>query len=339
MVLSDRQAADMRASQAVSEAHNTLARLLAANRTGSAMAFHTGLRDGVRTLRARLIEIYAELEVATQPDARDELVDAITKRVNAFIQSSVASRRGPDAVSAARQAHDLIADNIGVRGGFDLAVYDNEKKRRAGIKVEKEGPRPEQIRLLFLSANPDPNSPLDVEKEQNRIVRVRNGSRYQDQVSIESLPDLDIGSFAKSLRQHSPMIVHFSGHGETDGSLLMRDHDGVAHEMHPKGVAKLLALQKDTLRLVVLNACHSRELATLVVAEIDCVVGMRDEVADDAAILFSQTFYGALFDGRTIGYSFAESVAVVAARYPGEENIPSLEAKVGVDTDTLRLLL
>ena len=192
--------------------------------------------------------------------------------------------------------------------------------------------------VLFLSANPDPASPLNVEKEQNRITKVRNGSKYQEKVRIEGLPDLDLPELAKSLRLHAPTVVHFSGHGGNDGSILMRDENGEPSDMNPHGLAKLFSLHTGTVRIVVLNACYSTMLADLLVNDIDCVVGMEGEVSDDAAVLFAQTFYGALLDGCSVEDSFSTSSAAVQARYPDEAKTPTLKSKVGVVLAELHLI-
>lgn len=223
------------------------------------------------------------------------------------------------------------------KGVLGSGMTFNEKERRDAAEVVFHVGEVTTL-VLFLSANPNPGNPLDVEKEQSRIVKVRNGAKYQTKIRIEGLPDLDFPEFAKSLRLHAPVVVHFSGHGGVDGSLVMRDENSKAFMMRPQGLAQLLALQKSSIRIVVLNACYSSVLAELLVADIDCVIGMTDTVSDEAAILFAQTFYGALFDGATVAESFATSSAAVAARYQGEAYIPNLKMKVGVDPSKLRLV-
>ena len=214
--------------------------------------------------------------------------------------------------------------------GHDMSFDEGDKQKAAEVPFRTDSAT---LIVLFVSANQIAKTPLDVEQEQNRIVKVRNGSRNQAKVRIESLPDLDLTEFAKSLRLHKPLVVHFSGHGGPDGSLVMRDQNGAAKKMHPKGLAKLIALQKNTLRLVVLNACYSSELANLLLGDIDCVIGMSAAVSDDAAVLFAQTFYGALFDGQSVGEAFA----VVGATYHDESDTPVLKTRSGVDADRLRL--
>lgn len=233
----------------------------------------------------------------------------------------------------------------------------------------REAPSPNDKRplVLFLSANPDPYSPLNVEKEQNRIVKVRNASKHQGTIGIESIPDLDLPELAKSLRVHNTKVVHFAGHGTADGALVMRDENGQAIPMHPYGLADLLAQHDGTVRLIVLNACYSSALAELLTGDVSaddqprparprlvgrsvgqvderleprriaCVVGMSHVVTDDAAILFATTLYGALFDGSTIGAAFLIARALVRARYPSEADAPKLMVAAGVDANKLAL--
>ena len=61
-------------------------------------------------------------------------------------------------------------------------------------------------------------------------------------------------------------------------------------------------------------------------------------MSDAAAILFAQTFYGALFDGSTIGESFATGAAAVQARYEDEADTPILKNKAGVDPERQRIV-
>ena len=339
MVLSDREAADSYASQAVGQAHAALTRALAAGGGNEALAFRNGLRKAVADLSTRLVEVYSQLESASETATRNELVNVITERVSAFVQSSVAGRRGPNAPSAAREGARVIADlTAGIGRTFDLAIYEQQRKRKATVQPPVATQSDTTRLVLFVSANPDPSTPLKVEQEESRIAKVRNGSKYQSSVRIESLPDLDLIEFAKSLRLHKPVVLHFSGHGAPDGSLHMRDENGTPFDMHPEGLAKLVALQKNTLRLIVLNACYSNELVARLVDHIDCVIGMTDAVSDDAAILFAQSFYSTLFDGHTIAESFDTAAAVVAARYHDEKDTPALSTRAGVDAATISLV-
>src|SRR4029077_1842377 len=119
-----------------------------------------------------------------------------------------------------------------------------------------------------------------------------------------------------------PQIVHFSSHGTPDdlilesGELLpdvIEDSDpghrslddrelkavplessssrSTSHHA-PRGVSKsalvnvLRACDEGNLRLLVLNACHTRSQAEVLTTAVDCVVSMNRTISDRAAIKF-----------------------------------------------------
>jgi hypothetical protein len=55
---------------------------------------------------------------------------------------------------------------------------------------------------------------------------------------------------------------------------------------------------------VVLNACYSDEQAAAIADVVDCVVGMSDQITDEASRQFSTAFYGGLGHGRTVQTAF-----------------------------------
>ena len=150
MTLTDREAADRYASQAVADAHSTLSRFLRESRGQEALGFRKGLIEASKALADRLVEVYAEVG-ASDPGQRDDVVAVISQRVVSFIKSSVASQRGSNAANAARTGTQLSASyNAGVIGNrFDLAVY--EKLKAAGANVSA-APRPKQDKFGILDS-------------------------------------------------------------------------------------------------------------------------------------------------------------------------------------------
>lgn len=239
-----------------------------------------------------------------------------------------------DAVRAKVLDWALALEKRGVLGE-GMTFGTREKRSAEGVVFRS---RPETTVVLMMSANPDPDDPLYVEKEHSRIAKVRNASKHQTQIAIEAVPDVDLPEFAKSLRLHKPNVVDLSGHGGDDGSLVIRDADGQAVEMTPEGLAKMLAVENKTTRLVVLSACYSAALAELLVVETDCVIGMTADVDDDAAVLFSEMLYGALFDGASVADAFDTALGAVLARYPEQSGNPVLKTKARVDAKTVRVV-
>lgn len=228
----------------------------------------------------------------------------------------------------------LALEKKGVLG--EGMTFGDREKRDAATVVFRS--RPETTIVLMMSANPNPDDPLYVEKEHSRIAKVRNASKNQTLIAIEAVPDVDLPEFAKSLRLHKPNVVHLSGHGGAGGSLVIRDADGQAVEMTPEGLAKMLSVENRTTRLVVLSACYSVALADLLIESIDCVIGMTADVDDDAAVLFSEMLYGAIFDGMSVAESFDTALGAVLARHPEQSGNPVLKTRNGVDEKAVRII-
>jgi hypothetical protein len=108
-------------------------------------------------------------------------------------------------------------------------------------------------------------------------------------------------------------IVHFTGHGTADAELLLENEFGVAHALSPSETAQLFG--ECRARLIVLSACHSEIIArALHKAGIPTLVAIdaRVPIADRAATIFAEHFYGALARGWTIGEAFRDAQQAVA---------------------------
>lgn len=247
----------------------------------------------------------------------------------------------------------LVAPEVGeaLSGlGRALTSLTDESLRGAVLRVVSEAGKLETVQewgfgrslpsseltILFFSSNSDDESPLAVDKEYRRVRRELSESHLRGSVHLECLPDLHLDDFPKELRRLRPIAVHFSGHGGPDGELFMRDHDGVPASMSADGVADMLG-HCGTIRLVVLNACFSESLATRLKSKCDYVVGMRYEVMDDAAILFSQAFYSSLFDNESVEDAFYSARNLVMARYPDEADSPQLVRNTSVPSEKATL--
>src|SRR5712691_291479 len=89
-------------------------------------------------------------------------------------------------------------------------------------------------------------------------------------------------------------VVHFVGHGAKDGSLLLEQDNATTDALAAERAAQML--RGSQARLVVISACHSGKVAqALRQAGIANVVAVDAQwpIADHAAALFNQLFYGA----------------------------------------------
>lgn len=135
----------------------------------------------------------------------------------------------------------------------------------------------------------------------------------------------------RELNSVEPAIVHFSGHGTYDGSLVLEDDCGGTQLVAPSAMAMTVASAASGVRLIVFNACFADAQAREVVRHVDAAIGMAAPIGDGAAILFSSTLYSALGFGRSLDTAFKQAVAALACSYPTEADVPQLHVADGRD--------
>jgi len=158
--------------------------------------------------------------------------------------------------------------------------------------------------VLFLAASPKDMEPLSPDEELRKIEQELQLDPNRNDFSLKSHVAVRLTDISRALVRYKPHVVHFSGHGAADGRLYVQDESGFSKPVNPQGLAEMFGECKDTIRCVVVNACHSEQLAEAMSRHIDYVVGMHSEVGDSAAILFSVGFYQALFGGKTVPEAF-----------------------------------
>jgi hypothetical protein len=108
--------------------------------------------------------------------------------------------------------------------------------------------------------------------------------------------------------EFEPQIVHFCGHGGSQG-IILEDENGNVKEVSPEALASLFKLFSDQIDGVIFNACYSDLSANAIISYTNYVIGMESAIEDKAAITFSREFYRALAYGRTFeaAYEFGWS--------------------------------
>ena len=108
--------------------------------------------------------------------------------------------------------------------------------------------------------------------------------------------------------------------------------------MSKEALIHLFRILKDNVRVVVLNACHSRPQAEALAETIDCTVGMNRPIGDEAAIVFAASFYRALGFGRSVREAFELGRAALLLEGIPEDQTPELLTRPGVDAAGLVLI-
>ncbi|CAN7725533.1 CHAT domain-containing protein [Mesorhizobium amorphae] len=163
--------------------------------------------------------------------------------------------------------------------------------------------------LLYLAANPLQTTHLDLEKELRNLSETLRSARLRDRIKVVACHAARPQDLVAALRSERPSIVHFSGHGERQGIVFRDDRD---QPTVANGESLARTFDGRGVQLLLLNSCYSEAQAAPVSGAVGVVVGTNAQVVDDAALRFSSSFYGALFDGHTVQESFKDATDAMA---------------------------
>jgi hypothetical protein len=163
-----------------------------------------------------------------------------------------------------------------------------------------------KIKILILTANPTDTARIRIDQEARDISDKLEEGLYRDEFELITYQALRPSDLQRRLMKHKPHIVHFSGHGSAVGkaTLVLEDASGKSREIKAQQMVELFRFFNDTIRLVVLNACHTELHAQAVAQVIEYAIGTSAPIGDRAAITFSGAFYRALAFGRSIQEAF-----------------------------------
>src|ERR1700760_814777 len=109
----------------------------------------------------------------------------------------------------------------------------------------------EKVRILFLAANPESTSRLDLEEELRSVETELRRVEFRDEIVVTAAHAVRPDDLVRLLRKEKPSIVHFSGPGSPDGIILRGETGHVA--VHSASLSRLF--RDRGVKLVVLNAC------------------------------------------------------------------------------------
>ncbi len=193
--------------------------------------------------------------------------------------------------------------NIVIQGVQDSTITIGTEKQTT---PPKDAPKT----ILFLAADPTNASHLQTDKEYRIIKAELERGRHRDNYRF-LLPQLSL-TITELLRamNDKPNIVHFSGHGTTQGIVIVKDDN--THQIIPtESLKRLFRNAKDNTQLVLLNACYSAEQAEVISRFGMYVIGNNMPIGDEAAISFAKGLYNGLSEGKTIEEAFNDAMIVL----------------------------
>ena len=158
------------------------------------------------------------------------------------------------------------------------------------------------VTVLTMSPDPRDVERLRLPEERRELQEAVDRSRLRGSITVHDIPSCRVRDVTEALDRYNPNILHFCGHG-TRSDLCFEDDQGNVQNVDKRALARLLATQK-ALKLVILNACYSKDLAQAIADAVGYVIGVEGEILDDDAKSFSRQFYGSLGHGRTFQEAF-----------------------------------
>jgi len=180
----------------------------------------------------------------------------------------------------------------------------------------------EVVKILFLAANPSGTERRRLDEEIRRIELALERAKRREQFKIIPKWAVTDDDLRRALLDHEPEVVHFSGHGGGSQGLAFVDSQGRLLVISGDSLAGLFELCKDHVRCVILNACFSEVQAKVISRHIEIVVGMSQDIGDEASIKFSEGFYDALGAGRDFDKAFKFGCIAIDLRSLQEHIVP-----------------
>lgn len=203
----------------------------------------------------------------------------------------------------------------------------------------KGAPTPRRkVKILFIAANTRFGDQLALDEEYRAIEQSIRLARHRD--AFQLIPQLAVrrGDLQRALLEHSPDVVHFACHGNSQAEVLLLNDGPGAGAMSAEALASLFQVLQDNLVLVVFNACFASGQASAIRWHSGIAIGMRERIEDTAAIAFASALYGALAYGRSVRDAFDLGVAAVEAVDARQRPVPQLFLGSGIDAHAVHLV-
>lgn len=276
--------------------------------------------DGERDKGVKLLASIAKKQ-RDLAQAEKALAEAVLRRIK---QEADTARRAKDAQE--REVLDLR------RQMTDLS----DELTAVSTALARELPELTTVLLMYA----DPTATLELDEEMRSIHQAIRLSEHRDHVRLEPRWAARPADFSQALLDVQPSIVHISGHGAPDGSLLFKADDGGERLVSAADVVGLIKAIGENVRVVVFNACFSEVIAAVAAQHVEIAIGMDAPVTDEGARAFAEGFYRAIGSGVSVGQAF-EVARFEMRNTPGfraDEAEAVMVARVGTDPASIFLV-
>ena len=187
-------------------------------------------------------------------------------------------------------------------------------------KIKNSGTKG-KAKILFLSANPTDSARLQVDKEFRTIKGRLHRNEYYDLLNPELA--LTVQDMIIAVKQ-KPQIVHFAGHGKRNAIIISDGKNQQEVEMSTNALKRLFRKYKNSLLLILLNACYSAKQAKALSELGFYVIGMNNLVKDSASIDFAEGLYIGLSEGGSVEDAFDDAMVMMETKHSTSADLPEI---------------
>ncbi|WBM74218.1 CHAT domain-containing protein [Saprospira grandis] len=166
--------------------------------------------------------------------------------------------------------------------------------------------------VILLNFANQQDAHLDLLKEESsRLNDILSIAHDQGSIELYREENVNVDQLIKALNRFKERIIVFHYAGHADGNSLHFDGDTA----EAVGLAELLG-QLPNLKFVFLNGCSTQaQVDYLLEKGVKAVIATSVAIADDKALLFSETFYRALANRSTIDSAFQFAVGALRTHF------------------------
>ena len=213
-----------------------------------------------------------------------------------------------------------------------------EKQNEMQNQIAELQKLPDTITVLFLASNPTDTPSLRLDAESRAIQEMIRKSEYRDTIKFETRWAVRTSDLLQAINEVNPDIIHFSGHGASNGDLAFENVNGQCKLVTKEAMAQTIMTLSDKVRLIFFNACFSAIQAEHIVEHVDAAIGMNTSIGDEAARVVASQFYSSLGFGKDLKTAFNQAKAALMLEGIPEETTPELFVRDNLQPENIILV-
>ncbi len=227
---------------------------------------------------------------------------------------------------------DVISKQVILRNMHEFLIDLEAKLHLIEQETEVQADEEEksEINILIISSNPEDQDQLNYGKEHREIRDRIRKSPESYRIKIHDRTAVRAQDLITAINETNPDFIHISGHGD-DKSLAIQDGNGETVDLTEKMLKAAIDSSENEIKILVLSACHSHQIAEGLSKTIPIAIGMNDAIGDDDAVVFASQFYSSLAFGKSVSTAFEQGKAAVLIEGLEDNDVPELYSKDDID--------